>query len=36
MKNQVNKYQLYNLLYSGVITMKEYIRALSEIRESGK
>jgi hypothetical protein len=29
MKNQVNKYQLYKLLYSGVITMKEYVRALS-------
>ncbi len=36
MKNQINKYQLYNLLYSGVINMKEYVQALSEIRESGK
>ena len=32
MQTQINKYQLYNLLFSGVISLKEYLKALKEIK----
>jgi hypothetical protein len=35
MQTQLNKYQLYNLLFSGVISLKEYLEGLKEI-EPGK
>jgi hypothetical protein len=28
METQLNKYQLYNLLFRGIITLKEYLSAL--------
>lgn len=33
MKTSINKHQLYNMLYSGAITMKEYLKALKDISE---
>lgn len=32
MQTQLNKYQLYNMLFNGFISLKEYIKALEEIK----
>ncbi len=34
MNTQINKYQLYNMLFSGVINLKEYLHVLSEIENN--
>ena len=34
MQTQLNKHQLYNLLFSGNITLKEYLREMNAISNS--
>jgi hypothetical protein len=32
MQTQLNQYKLYNLLFSGIISLEEYLKALKEIQ----
>jgi hypothetical protein len=34
MNTQIIKYKLYNMLFSGVINLKEYLQAISEIKRN--